>query len=222
MMKCPHCGEDLPEGFVFIPPEEHEEVTQDTVPANDDAIYPPSPADSVQTDLTVNESRINSELLAYYKENEEKKKKLPRIIASCAAAAAAVILIAVLAVSLINPKLKYDITGEWRGGDDFISSSTLTITDSTITISETLGFMEISNAAYTYSVKSSDTIEIQGKKFNVAVSDGVLIITPGFNGSRQDVWYSSALPPDTSEGSDSENSTDSNTDNSSNNGNGML
>lgn len=219
-MKCPHCGEELPEGFVFIPPEEHDEITRETVPANEEAVYPPSPADIIQTDLTVNESRINSELLAYYKENEEKKKKLPRIIASCAAAAAALIFIAVLAVSLINPKLKYDITGEWKGGDDFISSSTLTITDSTITISETFGFMEISNAAYTYSVKSSDTIEIQGRKFNVEVSDGMLIITPGFNGSRQDVWYSSntALPPDTSDGSDSENSTD----NSPNNGNGML
>lgn len=219
-MKCPHCGEELPEGFVFIPSEENEEIIQESAPENEESSNPTSPAEISQTELITNDNRINSELLAYYQENEEKKKKLPRIIATFAAVAAVIILIVALIISFINPKLKYDIAGEWKGGDDFISSSTLTVTDNTITVSETFGFMEISNYTYTYSVKSSDTIEIQGRKFKVAVSDGTLIITPGFNGSQQDVWYSSntALPPDTNENSDSDN----NTDNSQNNSDGMI
>lgn len=233
-MKCPHCGEELPEGYVFIPPEkpENEQTSASEQDVNNEGTGTEAvtkqenelitdekqeTAEPAHNELSLSADSVNEQLLAYYKQNEEKKKKLPRLAAVGAAAVAVVVIIISLVIALSHPKLKYDIAGDWTSGNDFISSTKLTVTDSTITLRESFGFMEISNASYSYSVKSDDTIEIQGRSFNVNVTNDMLIITPGLTGAQQDIWYSSGAAASADSGAE-----DNNADQSDGSSNGML
>ena len=200
-MKCPHCGEELPEGYIYIPPkplndtDEPEKSDPDNIVA-DDIHSSDTEKTYVGNDTTENHDTNDELIYPEHIRNDQmiiygRKKKLSSKVIAAASAAVVVLAVVVFAVySLLKPSLEYDIRGEWVSGDDFISSSTLTITDDMITISETFGFMEISNASYSYTVTSSDTIEIRGTEFNVSVNGNALIISPGFNGDQQDIWYS--------------------------------
>ncbi len=206
-MKCPHCGEELPEGYIYIPPkplndtDEPEKSDPDNIVA-DDIHSSDTEKTYVGNDTTENHDTNDELIYPEHIRNDQmiiygRKKKLSSKVIAAASAAVVVLAVVVFAVySFIKPSLEYDIRGEWVSGDDFISSSTLTITDDMITISETFGFMEISNASYSYTVTSSDTIEIRGIEFNVTVNGNALIISPGFNGDQQDVWYSGQLTED--------------------------
>ena len=205
-MKCPHCGEELPEGYIYIPPETANDahapgkIDPDNMAAEDiqsssgiEKIYAGNDTSENHTpdleeehELISPEQISNDQIVIYGK----KKKTSSKLIIAVSASVVVLAVIIFAVYSLLKPSLEYDIRGEWVSGDDFISSSTLTITDDMITISETFGFMEISNASYSYTVTSSDTIEIRGTEFNVSVNGNALIISPGFNGDQQDIWYS--------------------------------
>lgn len=224
-MKCPHCGEDLPEEFIFIPhkgTENNTEGSSDTIieDTKDSEETTQAESNNIVTAVSeVNNNAIDNIFISCKPENKTNKKNLKKRVILLVLFIAASMLVVCLSISLINPKLKYDITGEWKSGDNFISSYTLTITDNTITISEAFGLMEISNATYTYSVESPDTIEIHGREFKVTTEDDKLIITPGFTGSQQDIWYctnKSFTPKDSY--SDDETHSDENPGNS----NGMI
>lgn len=208
-MKCPHCGEDLPEGFVYIPAKQEDVINTQEIPSQDTETAEQSsePAadsteiiDDIQSPPTepaypITESVIPDGLAPFTAVPPVKKQYNYRLIGLIAA------VIAVIAGVIIGfrvhgtASLRTKMTGTWASAGSIMTTGKLTVTEDTIAYSETFGFMEMNGQTVPYKAVSKDTIEIQGIKHKVSFdsSDSTMTITPGITTNGTEVWYSTSM-----------------------------
>lgn len=225
-MKCPHCGEELPEGFAYTPPTTPETADNDTdttinksidstiddaVSSTDTAADADTTADTAavqDADTTADTAADTSAAvqtvpdipLIEYVQPQRKSKK-PLIISVCAAAVIAAVAIGIgEAVSHhAAAQLKEDMVGTWQNYDSLMTTGTLKVTEDSMTYNESFGFMETNSFSYTYKAVASDKIKIDGNTYKVSLdkNNGTMTITPGLTGGSTEVWYApAAIRPD--------------------------
>lgn len=223
-MKCPHCGEDLPNGFVYIPPKHEDEIqpeqnTEASEQTSEPVAEAEEPAKDMQSRQTesahpITEAPSPDMLVKFTEAAAVKRQYNRRLIASIAA------VIVVIAGVFIGfrvhgtSSLRSKITGTWASAGSLMTTGKLTITEDTISYSETFGFMEMNGQTMPYKAVSKDTIKIQGIKHKISFdsSSNTMTITPGITTNGSEVWYSTSMQGDTeqeNEQSDSNNAADS-------------
>ncbi|MGM9935959.1 MAG: hypothetical protein ACI38A_01310 [Candidatus Ornithomonoglobus sp.] len=203
-MKCPHCGEELPEGFVYIPPKHEDEIN------TQDAKLPEQPSepvtdstetiDDIQNPVTepaypIAESVITDSLTRFTGTAPVKKQYNYRLIGLIAAVILVIVGVFVGFSVHGTASLKAKMTGTWASAGNIMTTGKLTVTEDTIAYSETFGFMEMNGQTVPYKAVSKDTIEIQGIKHKVSFdsSNSTMTITPGITTNGTEVWYSTSM-----------------------------
>lgn len=200
-MKCPHCGEELPEGFIYIHRKQEEEaqnqigISQDAenteqlqeqasdITTSANALYP-----TAEPSMSEKLTPITGEATAKIQHN--------RRVAGIIAAAAIVIAGAFIGFNIHgSSSLRAKMTGTWASAGNMMTTGKLTITEDTIAYSETFVFMEMNGQTVPYKAVSKDTIEIQGIKHKISfdASDSTMTITPGITTNGAEVWYSTSM-----------------------------
>lgn len=170
-MKCPHCGEELPEGFTYNEPTENDIVA------------------------------VNSEADIVSVSPQVKKSINKKLIAALAAAVIIIIGAITASGIISRNKLEKRLLGTWQANNDIFSSifssDTLTFNDGVLSYGGGFGFFTGSNE-YEYKISSGSSIKINGQKYKLYFSDNnsVLTIIPGLDGSNSQKWYKSetAIP----------------------------
>lgn len=214
-MKCPHCGEELPEGYVYVPQENAEcntiedpalddkktvntETTDDTV--ENGAPNIDETAESAENAAQANAESNEIPIPVYMPELESRKSfNFHNRTVRIAAAAIAVAIIGVgsaFGLSLHGKsELKDRLSGTWEASNSslpaasFFSDTTIIFEDDSLTYSESLGMIEINSQTVRYSVVSSDTIKINDAKYKIEFKGtNSMTISPGLSGSSSETW----------------------------------
>lgn len=205
-MKCPHCGEELPEGFVYIPPKQESTSDEQETVVIEHSMHMPEPGSGTEAN---DDSVIPSHSLPMYPSdnnavpylNTANRKTDNKYI--ILVAAAAIMIIALISAGLkihTSSLLHNKICGSWQSMN-LITEAQLTVTEDTISYSESFGFVQMNVQTVPYKVVSSDTIKIRGIKHKVTfdASQGIMTITPGIASNGSEVWYSRSARSDTGE-----------------------
>ncbi len=214
-MKCPYCGEELPEEYVYVPQENAECNT-----VEDAALDDKETANAETTDDTVENDTPNIDETSESAENDAQpsaeSKEIPipvympelengksfnfhsRTVRIAAAAIAVAIIggVSALGISLHGrSELRDRLSGTWEAANSslpaasFFSGTTITFEDDSLTYSESLGMIEINSQTVRYSIVSSDTIKINDAKYKIEFKGtNSMTITPGFSGSSSETW----------------------------------
>ncbi len=208
-MKCPHCGEELPEGFIYIPPKQEDDINTQEIPSQSaetpeqqagTAAESAPPAENIHDPAAepaypIAESTVPPVLTPFTGETNVKSKYNYRIIGITAAVI--VVIAGVLTGLRVHgtSSLREKMTGTWASAGNIMTTGKLTVTEDTIAYSETFGFMEMNGQTATYKAVSKDTIEIQGINHKVSFdsSGSTMTITPGITTNGAEVWYSTSM-----------------------------
>lgn len=192
-MKCPHCGAELPEGFIYIPPAAEEETnTDETDNFRETDIAAASGA------LPAEESAPLAAAGQYFAPRTAPyRAEVKRLrIMGMAAAAVIVILGVIIGLNMYGTSsLKSRMSGTWASAGS-MTTGKLTVTQDTIAYSETFGFVELNGQTAPYKAVSKDTIEIGGIKHRISFDSSytTMTITPGITTNGPEIWYSTAAP----------------------------
>lgn len=197
-MKCPHCGEELPEEYEYIPKEKN------SFDSNEN-----TPVDSNQNTAENNESpganstgsSIEHSLPVFIPELESNKganllnKRIAQIIACLLLFAVVICGIFIGFIHNSKADLREKLSGSWEVSNSSFPTSSLlagasiTFDKDSITYSESLGMFETNTATASYKIISSDVIEINGNRYEIVFKGtNSMTITPGLTGNQSETW----------------------------------
>lgn len=197
-MKCPHCGNELPEGFTYSDPES--EQSENTTP-EETPDFEVMPMTDTTDSLNVVETL----------KKKERIKLIKKIVVSAIITAAVISIITVSVGMYGKSKLKDHLTGTWQNSTGMMSTSVIEFNENTLSYSESLGFMQINSVTLPYVIENSDTISIQGNDYTITFEDEhTMLISPGLSGSASETWVSDSvqsddLPADSDTSDDNQN-----------------
>lgn len=199
-MKCPHCGEELPEGFSYTPPfpEENDSVPAEEKPLSDTNFDESSDNSNIEenTSSFSQETGLqNIPVVVTGFENKNHHKKLTVISVLIVFAIVVVCSVSISIMQHSKNELRTKLIGSWNASNSAFSASgfstdaSLNIDENSITYNEYFGLFELNTVTKTYKVISSDTIAIDDNEYVITFKGtNSMVITPGFSGAESDTW----------------------------------